>query len=298
MKTFSSTTIFLTITTTSYSAVVSAHNNEYDQCADSLPQKTSAHPYETNYMFTREKWLYGGPPPNTKCFGQSYKQFKGVDSTDECAKKCATIDNNKKRGNDDGLILLGFNYNCYKVNKCECIWGNEGDNLDNTVEEKPGTNWACYKSDETSTPSTSTPTPTPSQCELTPTITVSEFGHTFTQPYQDQHEYTSCKVAHNYYPTYENISLDQCAKKCAAKVGNISCPAGRLGCQDVIGFDYICDRNECTCLTGSTGSNLMENVRFVPNKMACYQLVPEGDGDSLMDTKKYLRANVIQTWNH
>jgi hypothetical protein len=283
MKTFSSTTIFLTV---AFASSVSANN----QCVNDLPSTTSAHPYGRNYEFTRAEFGFvGGPIPSTKCYGEKTNEYANISSADQCASTCSDAAVNG--GSSDGLSLLGYNYNCH-TNKCDCILGNEWDDISSTVKEESG-NWVCYEANSISTP---TPPPTPAQCTLPATVGGSANGksYTFTRE-QPQYRSTTCNVGSSFVP-FQADNIQDCANQCAGR----NLPSDGLGSKKMIGFDYSCDSKQCTCLTGNSGTNLQDTVQFTNENMACYFVSGNSGGKEVyaqMDTKKYLRANVVQTWD-
>jgi hypothetical protein len=280
MKTFSSTTIFLTV---AFASSVSANN----QCVNDLPSTTSAHPYGRNYEFTRAEFGFvGGPIPSTKCYGEKTPlEYINVQSADQCASTCS----NANLVIDGSFALFGFNYNC-RTEKCECILGNEWDNIST---KQVSSDWACYEADSISTP---TPPPTPAQCTLPATVGGSANGksYTFTRE-QPQSRSTTCNVGSSFVP-FQADNIQDCANQCAGR----NLPSDGLGSKKMVGFDYSCDTKQCTCLTGNSGTNLQDTVQFTNENMACYFVSGNSGGKEVyaqMDTKKYLRANVVQTWD-
>ena len=269
MKTFYSTTTILCLATASASSLTSVSVSANNQC--NLPQRTSAHPYERNYQFTREMIRFGGSTPNTTCSGQKSSEFRNINSADNCASACA-----KKDADDNSsLTLLGYNYNC-RTEKCDCIWGNQRDDLDRTVKTV-SSSWACYKSDTAMPSPTPPPTPAPNQCELPSTTTGSKFGNTFSFTRVDpQYSGTTCHVGTGFLPVESN-SVEDCANYCVGKN-----PASGM---NMWAFDYNCDSQQCTCLTAHPGTNLQANIQTTNQNMACYFK------EAQMDTQKYLRAN-------
>lgn len=266
MKTFFSTTTL--ILTAALSPLVSAKN----QCEYDLPSETS---YERNYVFTRE----GGGEP-TKCSGSEITEHKSVNSAEDCASTCASAD--EYGGTKDGFILLGYNFNC-RNHKCDCIRGNKWDDLDRNAKEASGS-WSCYKSDNAAP--TPTPPPTPAQCELPGTTTGSADGesYTFTKGWGSG---TSCDIGESFLPVQVD-NVEECANECAERKQEL--PYGK---KTVIGFDFSCDTMKCTCLEGYSGTNLRDTVQNTNANMACYII---GQDAQMEDTKNYLRANVIQSW--
>ena len=282
MKISIATTIAIVLSVALSSSHVSANNNN-DQCVDDLSTYTSAYYYGRHYTFTRAltPWK-GGPPPTTKCSGDQTKQYKNIYSADKCASTCTNAD---AKG-DNGLTLLGYNYNCH-TKKCDCILGNDWDDIRSTVERVSG-DWACYEADSFSSP-TPAPTPTP-QC-LPKEVTGNAFGtsHVFTriQPFRT----TTCNAG-NYYNPFQADDIQDCANQCASKLSPNGPPA--LGSKTMIGLDYNCDSMMCTCLTGSSGTHLDETVQVTTENMACYFV---DSSYTQQNAKQFLRANVIQTWD-
>ena len=252
MKSFSTTTIFLTV---ALASSVSANN----QCLNNLPTTTAAHPYGQNWEFTRANVRLGGPTPSTKCSGQDKNEYRGIQSADQCASTCSNAAVN--RGSRDGLSLLAYNYNC-RTKKCDCVLGNESDGI--TVKEVSG-DWACYEDNNSFSPPTPTP-PTPAQCTLPATVRGSAFGKSYTfEREQPQYQSTTCYVGTGFLP-FQAENIQDCADQCAGR----SLPGGSPGSKQMVGFDYSCDTNKCTCLTASGGTNLQDTVQLTNENMACY----------------------------
>ncbi len=281
MKTFSSTTtiLFLAVALPSSVSVKADNNNNNNiQCDNYLKSHTSAHPDATNYEFTRQGIVFGGPPRTTRCRGQKTTEYTKVYTAENCANMCASDD---KRGMRDGLTLLGYNYNCH-TQKCDCLRGNEWDDIESTVHDV-SSHWACYTSDHAGP--MPTPSPTPAKCELPNTATGSAGGTTYTFTREEpQGMNTSCDIGESFIPDQNIDSVEQCADKCARKSQML--PSGGMGSTIMKGFDYNCDSKECTCLTAPSGTNLREAVQFTKRNMACYSF----GGEAQMATQKYLRA--------
>jgi len=253
MKSFSTTTIFLTA---ALASSVSANN----QCLNYLPSATSAHPYGQNWEFNRADsgWV-GGPTPSTKCYGEKTNEYRNIQSAGQCASTCsnAAVNGGSRVGS---LSLLGFNYNC-RTKKCDCILGNEGDDISSTVRKVSG-DWACYEDNSFSPPP---PPPTPAQC-LPATVSGSAFGKSYIfEREQPQSRSTTCNVGSSFVP-FQADNIQDCANQCAGR----SLPGGPPGSKQMVGLDYNCDTNKCTCLTASGGTNLQDTVQFTNENMACY----------------------------
>jgi hypothetical protein len=248
MKSFSTTTIFLT-------AALASSVSANDQCLNYLPSTTAAYPYGQSWQFNRADsgWV-GGPTPSTKCYGEKTNEYRNIQSADQCASTCSNA-----AVNGGSLTLLGFNYNC-RTKKCDCILGNEWDNI--SSREVSG-DWACYEANSFSPP---TPTPpTPAQC-LPATVTGSAFGKSYIfEREQPQYQSTTCYVGTGFVP-FQADNIQDCANQCASR----SLPGGPPGSKQMVGLDYNCDTNECTCLTASGGTNLQDTVQLTNENMACY----------------------------
>ena len=290
MKTFSITTICLT---TAFASSVSANN----QCLNNLPPTTAAHPRAQNWEFSRADsgWV-GGPIPSTKCSGRKTNEYTNISSANQCASTCSNAAVNS--ASRVGPSLLGYNYNC-RTKKCDCILGRKSDNISSTVKKTFSGNWACYEANSFSPPKPTPPTPTPptpAQCTLPATVRGSAFGKSYTfEREQPQYQSTTCYVGTGFLP-FQADNIQDCADQCAGR----SLPGGSPGSKQMVGFDYSCDTNKCTCLTASGGTNLQDTVQLTNENMACYFVTAIGVGEGAyaqMDTKKYLRANVVQTWD-
>ena len=249
MKSFSTTTtIFLTAALVSS---VSANN----QCLNNLPTTTAAYPYGRHFAFTRANVRLGGPTPSTKCYGEKTNEYRNIQNADQCASTCSNA-----AVNGGSLTLLGYNYNC-RTKKCDCILGNEWDNISS---KEVSSDWACYEADSISPP---TPTPpTPAQCTLPARVNGSAFGKSYTfEREQPQYQSTTCYVGTGFLP-FQADNIQDCANQCAGR----SLPGGSPGSKQMVGFDYSCDTNKCTCLTASGGTNLQDTVQLTNENMACY----------------------------
>lgn len=249
MKSFSTTTIFLTA---ALASSVSANN----QCLNELPSTTEAFPYGRHFAFTRANIRLGGPTPSTKCYGEKTNKYTNISTADQCASKCSNAAVN------GGSLLLGFNYNCSPNKKiCECILGNEWDNIST---KEVSSDWACYEADSISPP---TPTPpTPAQCTLPATVGGNANGKSYIfEREQPQSQSTTCYVGTAFIP-FQADNIQDCANQCAGR----SLPGGSPGSKQMVGLDYSCDTNECTCLTASGGTNLQDTVQLTNENMACY----------------------------
>ena len=278
MKTFSITTIFLTA---AFASSVSANN----QCVNYLPSTTSAHPRAQNWEFTRAEFGFvGGSIPSTKCSGRKTNEYTNIHSADQCASTCSNAAVNS--ASRVGPSLLGYNYNC-RTKKCDCILGRKSDDINSTVKKVSG-DWACYETNSFSPP---TPTPpTPAQCTLPATVDGNAYGtsYAYTRE-QPQYRSTTCNVGNSFVP-FQADDIQDCANQCTGR----NLPSDAPGSKLMVGFDYSCDTNKCTCLTGNSGTNLKDTVQFTNEKMACYFVSNYGVGEEAyaqVDTKKYLRAN-------
>lgn len=234
-----------------------------DQCASFLPSQTSAFPFGRHYAFTREFFGFvGGPVPSSKCSAQRAVEKTKIKSAQQCATTCA---NDDASGQGDGYTLLGYNYNCH-TKKCDCLRGEEGYDLDSHVRTGTGY-WACYKSDTATVP-TPTPPPFTTQC-LPNTVTGNAGGNTVSFARVDpQSSHTTCNVGSSFLPKTLD-SVEECADSCAERQFS---SGGSVGGIRLTGFDYSCDSNRCTCLTGHGGTNLRNNVQLTNANMACYMI--------------------------
>ena len=82
---------------------------------------------------------------------------------------------------------------------------------------------------------------------------------------QPQSRSTTCNVGSSFVP-FQADNIQDCANQCAGR----SLPGGPPGSKQMVGLDYNCDTNKCTCLTASGGTNLQDTVQLTNENMACY----------------------------